>query len=717
MKTHTLNVIVTALFMTGFAFGQAPSPTLNAVFPPTTSSQPNYTDFNTYVIPNPTINGVTVGLPWSAVDKSTTSTQNYDFTDWDTNNLAQFENTNKVVNLIVMPALEGGVNSDTPSYVFSQAWANGTVSWESAIPGWTASTKYLPTTYILVSGHYQQEINTVTPSSGFDGHCVSGGTEPTFSTTGGTVTDGTSPTQCAWQDIGTHAPLQAQAACVSYPGAPAWKGSSNYANGKIVVPTNAGSNYNLHFYEQNSGSSCTSGSSEPTWPTNGGSVTDNTCTWLDNQGAPPWAASTNYANGKIIVPESAAYNLHFYKQTASSCTSSGTAPTTWNTTGDSFSDNSCTWIDNGTVIPSDQGIPVSYNLPFLTAYQKFAAAVYDHYANHAPSGLKMGYIRFGMTEGGESTPLCNTANSQSSGWPKYSKYTYLAYISDMLTDFGGLGTTAIPQVADMNAVGSTPDYDYADQEALYANNNSIGLDTNGLQVNDVTQIQAGNCTVKGSTSGDWCKNFNTYCGTTMTNGYKPICSLQTLLASTPGNDTSGETGSLSVDGTFPGLIPTASAHGATNLEIYTIDTLLAVSPNYCSDSGASCSSPDYSGYQGPYESAFETFLGITPGIYSPAPSSTLPTGTITFEWNPQPGAYPCSLANVSYGLRAGTSPGGTYYFSVSGLSGSTLSYSHTISATSGSTVYVGWTYAISDTASYTCGGGTSGHINYTYTAP
>lgn len=103
----------------------------------------------------------------------------------------------------------------------------------------------------------------------------------------------------------------------------------------------------------------------------------------------------------------------------------------------------------------------------------------------------------------------------------------------------------------------------------------------------------------------------------MANGNKPTCSLQTLLASTPGNDTSGETGSLSIDGTFPGLIPTAAAHGATNLEIYTIDTLLAVSPNYRSDTGSYCSTPDYSGYQGPYESAFETFLSLNSGSLQP----------------------------------------------------------------------------------------------------
>ncbi|HWY23260.1 MAG TPA: hypothetical protein VNX26_18680 [Candidatus Acidoferrum sp.] len=719
MKTHRCySVALTIVVLAGTAFAQAPPATLNAVYPPTVSTQPNYTDFNSYVIPNPTVNGVTVGLPWSAVDKSTKtgSTSNYDFTTWDTNNLAQFENTNKVVNLIVLPVLESNVNSYTPSYVFSQEWANGTVPWESALPGWTATTKYLPDTYILVSGHYQQEINTVTPTSGFDGHCVSGSSQPTFSTTGGTVTDGTAPTQCAWQDIGTHGPLQAMAACPSYAGAISWVASNGFPNGKIVVPTNAvgGQPYNLHFYQQNSGSSCTSAATEPTWPTNGGTVTDNTCTWLDNQGATPWTASTGYAVGKVIVPESSAYNLHFYKQSAaSSCTSSATAPTTWNITGDSFTDNNCTWLDTGSVIPANTGMPVSYNLPFLTAYQKFAAAVYDHYANHAPTGLKVGYIRFGMSDGGEASPLCNSAGTQSSGWPKYSKYTYLAYVSDMTTYFGGLITT-VPQVADMHAVGSTPDYDYADQEALYANNNSIGLDTNGLSVNDVTQIQNGNCTTKGSTLGDWCKNFNTYCGKAMPSGKYPICSLQTLTASTPGTDTSGNTGSLSVDGTFPGLIPTAQAHGATNLEIYTIDTLLAVSPNYCTDTGGHCGTPDYSGYQGPYEAAFETFLGETPGVYSPTPGTTLPTGTVTFSWDPKPGAYPCTLASVSYALRAGQAVGGTSYFSVTGLSGSTLSYAHTISATSGSTVYVRWGYTIASTCG---GGGTTGHVDYTYTAP
>jgi hypothetical protein len=595
--------------------------TLNAVSPPTASGQPNYTDFTNEVIPNPTVNGVTIALPWSAIDKSTTSAQNYDFATFESNNhFSQYENQTpvKVVNFIVMPATEGGVNTYTPSYVFSPGWASsdGTYTWESATPTWAANTEYLPTTYLLESGHYQQEVNTVTPTSGFDGHCKSGPgpSGPTFSTTGGTVTDGSGATQCAWKDVGTSAPLQTMANCSSYEGAPAWQASKSFANGAVIAPDST--QFNLHYYQQSSGGSCTTGS---------------------------------------------------------------TPPATWNTSGGTTTDNTCTWQDEGTAIPQYQGLPVSYNLPFLSAYQKFASAVYSHYATSAPAGLTVGYIRFGMTQGGEASPLCNTAGSNSSGWPKYSKYTYLAYISDMTHYFGGLGTTTIPQVADMHMVGSTPDADYADQEALYAFNNSIGISTNGLDVNDVLNVTGGtgytqlcSTTPKGCTNGDWYYNFKVvtvgtgtgYCGQTMTNGNKPICSLQTLTASTPTSNTVPNTGSLSAEGAFPGLIPTASGNGATNLEIYPIDTLLAVSPNYCSDTGANCSSPDYSVYQADYETAFETFIGKSPGIYSPAFSSTLSSDTSdTFYWYPKPTATAYKLV-----ISSASGGGGTVYYTNSSIS-------------------------------------------------
>jgi hypothetical protein len=741
--SHVLLLTIALLPAAVFSQTSPPAATLNAVSPPTVTGETNYADFDTYVVPNPVVNGVTVAVPWNQIDKSTSSSQSYQFSTWVDDNLGIFEGSNKVVNIIIMPALEGGVNSYTPKYVFSPQWANGPgttsnyAGWGNTIPTWSANHEYQPTTYILDSaGHYEQEVNTYTPSSGYDGHCTTGpgrtgGLPPNFSNTGGTITDGT----CAWQDIGTQAPLQAQAACPSYPAAPAWNETSNYSNGTIVVPTNqpGGQPYNLHFYTQDSGSRCTSSGTEPTWPTNGGTVTEGSpaCKWQDNQGAAPWTASHGYSAGTIIVPESSAYNLHFYKETATSCTSNSSTPpnSSWSTTGGSFTEASggCTWLDYGTVIPNEQGLPVSYNLPFESAYQQFAAAAYTYFStasnfNSLTGGpIEIGYIRFGMTQGGESSPLCNSTGTQSSGWPLYTKDTYLAYISDMLADFNSFQAKppVIPQVADMHAVGDPPDNSYADAEAQLATSNSIGIETNGLQVNDVTSIGSGSCTTPStSISGDWCYNFYTYCGKPMGKENYPICSLQTLTASTPGIDTAGSTGSLSVDGSFAGLIPTAIAHGATNLEIYPIDTLLAVDPDYCTnDIGAECGTPNYANYQGPYESIFETFLGLTSaGIYNPVtapPLVTGPSNPVTFYWYPMAGAYPCNLANVTYSLKAGSTPGGIQFFNVTGLSGSTLSYTGTISATSGS-VYVQWSYSIANTCNG--GSGSSGHVNYVYTA-
>jgi hypothetical protein len=652
MKMHDFAKIVcwtlACAVMTEFASAQAPTPTLNAVSPPTVSTDPNYGDFNSYVIPSPVVNGVTVAIPWNAVDMSTTSAQDYQFSTWDSQNLTQFENITpaKVVNFIVMPAEEGGVNRYTPDYVFSQAWANGTVPWESPIPGWAAQTPYLPSTYILVNGSYQQEIATVTPPSGFNGHCVSGKKTPNFSTTvGGTVNDGTAPTQCTWQDVGTNAPLQQMANCQSYEGAPQWQGTTTYGNGVVIAPNEQ--DFNFHYYQQSSG-----------------------------------------------------------KQ----CLSNGTPPSSWNTSGGYTSDNNCSWLDIGTAIPNDQGIPVSYNLPMMSAYQKFAAALYNHYATSPPSGFKVGYIRFGMTEGGEASPLCNTANSQSSGWPEYSKYTYLAYISDMTNYFGGLGTTNPAQTADMHMVGNPGDPDYADQEALYAFNNSIGIGTNGLSANDVLNLTGGtgytqlcSTTPQGCTSGDWYYNFDVvpvgtgtgYCGQTMNNGYHPICSLQTQTYSTPTDNTPPNTGSLSAittSPTFPGLIPTAQTYGATNLEIYPIDTLLATSPNYCNDVGASCGSgSNYSVFQPNYEATFESFLSQTPGIYDPAANTTLSSDTsVTFYWYPESTATAYRLV-----VSSSSGGGGTIYYTNSTISQWNSSQTATMSLPHGATVYAHLAYELS----------------------
>jgi hypothetical protein len=64
----------------------------------------------------------------------------------------------------------------------------------STLPNWAGSTNYGTNAFITSGGHYYQQ--TAEPSSPYV--CVSGGTTPSFSTSGGSVSDGT----CTWADKG-----------------------------------------------------------------------------------------------------------------------------------------------------------------------------------------------------------------------------------------------------------------------------------------------------------------------------------------------------------------------------------------------------------------------------------------------------------------------------------------------------------------------------------
>ncbi|HZQ23088.1 MAG TPA: hypothetical protein VFA89_09830 [Terriglobales bacterium] len=92
-----------------------------AVFPPVTSNDSNFNDFNAYVLANPNVAGVTVGMPWNAIESDTTP-GSYDFSALDAK-LQHFIAAGKTVNLIVEPVREGGVNNYTPTYVFGSSWA------------------------------------------------------------------------------------------------------------------------------------------------------------------------------------------------------------------------------------------------------------------------------------------------------------------------------------------------------------------------------------------------------------------------------------------------------------------------------------------------------------------------------------------------------------------------------------------------------------------
>jgi hypothetical protein len=231
------------------------------------------------------------------------------------------------------------------------------------------------------------------------------------------------------------------------------------------------------------------------------------------------------------------------------------------------------------------GLPVSYEVPFMTAYQKFMQAVIAHYNGNAATPI--GYIRFGMSQGGESSPECNQY------WPNYSETTYINYVTQM-TQFITAQNPSMTILEDLHAVGTTPDYTYPDQEAAIAVANREGFGTNGWQQNDILSFQSNE-----PCDSDWCAMFATYAGTKY--GGTPITlSLQTLEWSDPTG--ASQTGSLVQ------LIPFAQTNAANNLELYLADVGLAFDlANYCNYPHATCSDAT-SANSTAYAGAIETFL-------------------------------------------------------------------------------------------------------------
>jgi hypothetical protein len=93
---------------------------VNALFPPMGSGNHLWSDFNTYVLTNPLVDGVNPALDWGKVE---TSEGVYDFSTFDTQ-IQHFIDFGKKINLIVRPVANGGVNTITPAYVFTQTWAD-----------------------------------------------------------------------------------------------------------------------------------------------------------------------------------------------------------------------------------------------------------------------------------------------------------------------------------------------------------------------------------------------------------------------------------------------------------------------------------------------------------------------------------------------------------------------------------------------------------------
>lgn len=251
---------------------------------------------------------------------------------------------------------------------------------------------------------------------------------------------------------------------------------------------------------------------------------------------------------------------------------------------------------NITTSPDLSGLPISYEAPFMTAYQGFIQAVIQHYNGNG----NIGYIRFGMSQGGEDSPECNPIWPIPSSAPDF-KTAYLAYVQTM-RQFVAAQNPTVTILADLHAVGSTPDYTYADQEASYAIAAKEGMGTNGLQQSDITTFASG-----GTCDSDWCALFQKY-GSTTYGGTPITLSLQTLQWSDPTG--ASQTGSLATIGAAQGLIPFAQGLGMNNIELYLADAALAFSPNYCNYPHAQCSTPNYNQaqYATAYKAAIQAYL-------------------------------------------------------------------------------------------------------------
>lgn len=181
-------------------------------------------------------------------------------------------------------------------------------------------------------------------------------------------------------------------------------------------------------------------------------------------------------------------------------------------------------------------------------------------AGHFGSMHGIGYIRFGLGHGGETLPGAGWNSPTTACGKAFAKWgvtivSWEAYLKNMLEFEGSLKSPNFQLMVGITPMG-VPSTQVPDFVAGVAELLGIGFGSQGLEKSDVN-----NC--KGSTA-DWCNLFVLY--------PKVPHELQTLFQSCQNN--SCTTGSLTV------LLPWATAHGATLIELYYQDWLTAFDPSY-----------------------------------------------------------------------------------------------------------------------------------------
>ena len=202
---------------------------------------------------------------------------------------------------------------------------------------------------------------------------------------------------------------------------------------------------------------------------------------------------------------------------------------------------------------ANEQIPNYFQSAFIAPYQAFMAQVIQHYGSNA----SIGYIRFGLGRGGETFPAehfgtdpCTQTFVNNWGW---TDANWESYVNNMVNYEATLNSPKQLMVG----LDTVDTYTMADIEAANAVPQKIALGNEGLEASDITNYPI--C------SGDWCNLWALYKG-------KIPLELQTIAASDP-------TGNPPV-GSLTTILPFAVTHGATVMEVYTVDWLLAFDPNY-----------------------------------------------------------------------------------------------------------------------------------------
>jgi len=534
--------------------GAASTPfTLNAVQPPTTTSDTNYAAWESVLATaasQPIFTGGTIEVNdgCSANCGRSTYVDYGSSCPWLTYNDADavvqtYTSVGKFANIIQAASVEGGTNTGTPTYVYTQDWANfldlSCSGMMNPALTYTVGAVYRPLWYVYANGAYWQMTGTAAdPDNPAYRIGCQAFAEPAFIDAHGPYTEA-GPFPCTWAETPNHgaqAPPQDVICSADFEG-------SNCYRVPVTSATLSGGTATL-------------------------TVTDHTF---------------SIGNSVEISISDSAFNGTFTLTGVTTTTVSYALPgiqspeTVTGTAAGSHLLNINT--PNAIAAMLASGLPVAYEEPYALYRQYLCDQTIQHYNAGQLNG---GYIVCGYEGGGEYSTF-DIRQQPMYGSATQFRAIWLSGISDFLQNQAAQNPD-MPLFGDMNAVNG--DYIYTDQECKMEAANNIGCRNNGLQASDIINIicsqgvSSAYCTAMappkpcdnppvsntlGCTSGGWYRNIHTY--PTMANGKPTPLSLQTK---------SGSTQNCSAENTGPlGTVPAGSPF-CTNGFIGLVNGLVAL---------------------------------------------------------------------------------------------------------------------------------------------